>query len=635
MLRKVAASFAFVLAITVSIAQPVITSFNPSTAPVGATVTINGTNFNPVAANNIVSFGTARASVISANTTQLTVTVPAAATFDRITVRNTGLPDTYIVQSTQPFLPTWSGQGAIDSNSFKEKQTLISAFSNVTYNHIYNEDLDGDNKIDLVVTEPGILNILRNTSQQELASFAPKQTINMAANFEITDLILKDISGDGKPDLIILGAIGGNYSSVLIFLNNSVVGNISFSSYYNIPTNLYDGRKIFLSDVDGNGKPEIITFHRHIRQLAIWRNISGLGVYAFANIPSILSVTGEVVDLKMGDLDGDGKDDIALSNFQEPSLLIFRNISVDGEFLFANAHNINSGPNNGNLMLMDLNNDQFPEIILLNRNWGQIITYKNISTPGEVNFTPTDIYSPPGAGRLDYIISHDFDGDGIADIAAREGYYINVVKNRSLGQSILLGNSQRYFFGFDQVGRRLSAGDFNGDGKPEIATLAKEITSTNVILHENDVPFAIIGCPGNSIVINNPVAGSSYIWQVNTPSGFVDLANDATYSGVTTSSLQILNIPASFYGNEYRCVVDGISKRSNSIIFRNEWTGAVDQAWENPANWSCGSAPNANTDVVVKTGTILINSNVTVRSLTVQPGASITVAPGFTLTITH
>ena len=54
-------------------AQPVINSFSPVSAPVGTTV--DGNNFNPGSANNIIYFGGVKASVLSAILNSLTVIV--------------------------------------------------------------------------------------------------------------------------------------------------------------------------------------------------------------------------------------------------------------------------------------------------------------------------------------------------------------------------------------------------------------------------------------------------------------------------------------------------------------------------------------------------------------------------------
>lgn len=56
--------------------------------------------------------------------------------------------------------------------------------------------------------------------------------------------------------------------------------------------------------------------------------------------------------------------------------------------------------------------------------------------------------------------------------------------------------------------------------------------------------------------------------------------------------------------------------------------------WENPGNWSCGTVPDLFTDVVIGSGaTVVINSNVSIATLSINPGASFTVNSPFTLTL--
>lgn len=75
--------FAVVSACKNEVEQPApvtsITSINPTSAPVGSTIVITGTNFNTTPASNSVSFGTVPAQVVSATSTQLVVTVPTNA----------------------------------------------------------------------------------------------------------------------------------------------------------------------------------------------------------------------------------------------------------------------------------------------------------------------------------------------------------------------------------------------------------------------------------------------------------------------------------------------------------------------------------------------------------------------------
>lgn len=65
----------------------------------------------------------------------------------------------------------------------------------------------------------------------------------------------------------------------------------------------------------------------------------------------------------------------------------------------------------------------------------------------------------------------------------------------------------------------------------------------------------------------------------------------------------------------------------------NIWTGTISNAWEDPANWSSGTIPDENTDVIINSGTVTVNSDIKVRSLRVNPNAVFSVSTGFTLTI--
>ncbi len=150
--------------------------------------------------------------------------------------------------------------------------------------------------------------------------------------------------------------------------------------------------------------------------------------------------------------------------------------------------------------------------------------------------------------------------------------------------------------------------------------------------------FNFMLCSGgvNTSLVSN-VSGSSYQWQVNNGSNYTNLSNGINYNGVSSLSLQLNNIPSSWYGYQYRCLVDGTNYSDiYTLKFTDTWTGADGtSAWENPANWSCESVPDTNTDVIINTGIVVLNSNSSVRSITVDPGVSFTINPGYNLTITH
>ncbi len=138
-------------------------------------------------------------------------------------------------------------------------------------------------------------------------------------------------------------------------------------------------------------------------------------------------------------------------------------------------------------------------------------------------------------------------------------------------------------------------------------------------------------CAAAVTIYRSDLSGNNYQWQVNTGTGFTNLNNSSIFSGVNTAQLSIANAPTSWYGNKYRCIVDGNAGNVFSMVFVNYWLGTVSNAWENPQNWSCGVVPDGFTDVVVNSGTVTLNSNTTVAAITVTPGAHVIVNPAYQL----
>lgn len=142
-------------------------------------------------------------------------------------------------------------------------------------------------------------------------------------------------------------------------------------------------------------------------------------------------------------------------------------------------------------------------------------------------------------------------------------------------------------------------------------------------------------CPGSNAYVNSDVAGTTYQWQVNGGSGFVNITDTATYADFTTRRLHIKNTNSGMYGYQYRCIVNGGStSRTIALRFVSYWSGSEDIRWENVNNWGCSkTVPDVSTDVFIASGTVLINSNVLVRSLTVNPGVNIIIKDGYSLEI--
>ncbi|HEY4800550.1 MAG TPA: FG-GAP-like repeat-containing protein, partial [Bacteroidia bacterium] len=200
-------------------AAPSIVSFAPTSGPIGTSVVISGANFNSVASNNVVFFGATKAVVTAASASSLTVTVPAGATYQYISIGD--ITNNLTAYSAQPFTTTFSCGGVLDSTSFAAKVDFTTGNNPFM---VSIRDLDGDGKPDLAVTNSNdnSVSVFLNTSTSGTVSFAAK--VDLVTGINPKGVAFGDLNGDGKPDLVT-----ANYSSntVSVFKNTSTVGTIS------------------------------------------------------------------------------------------------------------------------------------------------------------------------------------------------------------------------------------------------------------------------------------------------------------------------------------------------------------------------------------------------------------------------
>jgi hypothetical protein len=154
-------------------------------------------------------------------------------------------------------------------------------------------------------------------------------------------------------------------------------------------------------------------------------------------------------------------------------------------------------------------------------------------------------------------------------------------------------------------------------------------SSTSVCANSSSILIAAV----------SEIPGYSYQWQLSTNNGnsYNNISNGVLYSGVTTDTLSLNNTPSSMYGYLYRCSINGSTTGSQvaTLKFADTWTGSINTSWETAGNWSCGTIPDANTDVIINTGSPVINSMVNIRSLELDPAATLTVSQGKQLNILH
>lgn len=148
-------------------------------------------------------------------------------------------------------------------------------------------------------------------------------------------------------------------------------------------------------------------------------------------------------------------------------------------------------------------------------------------------------------------------------------------------------------------------------------------------------------CPGSNKTFSANETGTGYQWQVDNGTGYTNITDNTTYSGSNTANLLLTNAPSNMYGYKLRCMISdamGIHPSIEySLQFVINWMGTTSNAWENNANWECGTFPDANTDVYIKPGTPFspqLNSSISVRSVTlIGSGTTMQVSNGAVMNV--
>lgn len=437
---------------------PTITSFSPTSGHTSSTVTINGTNFSANPNDDIVYFGAVRAVVASATTTKLKVYVPVGTTYEPITVTVNGLT----ANSTKPFVVTFEGgNNAFTQNSFAPKKDYALGYNPCGS---YIGDFDGDGRTDMVTGDfnSSIISVLRNTSRRGSISFAQKK--NFTAGNGNRSCTAGDLDGDGKLD-IVTGNISANTISVL--RNSGTKGNISFAPKTDFATGNSPGYAV-IRDLDGDGKSEIIVTNFGSATFSVFRNTSAVGNISFDSRKDFTTALGNF-NCAISDLDGDGKPDVVVGT-EAPSNIfsVFQNTSTPGNISFAARLDYTTYPERQGVAIGDLDGDGKPDLAIENFNNPDhsLSIFRNTSTNGTISFASKIDYS--SGGTADFASITDLNGDGKPDIILNNYWSNNISVLKNIGSNGVISFAPKVDYNTGSGPRFINAADIDGDGKPDI-----------------------------------------------------------------------------------------------------------------------------------------------------------------------
>ena len=462
---------------------PVIFSFSPQKGPVGTTVKIKGSGFNIVPSNNIVFFGAAMASVSAASADSITVTVPAGASYQNISVTN--LEHNLTGYSSMPFIVTFPGgckpdlatksdfpifggirkmnSGDIDGDGKPDLVVLngisytvsvlrnISTSGGVSFdasvsfatvyfpNSISIGDLDGDGRPDLALANLsyGSVSVLRNISTPGAVNFEPK--VDFTAEMNAFSISMGDLDGDGRPDLAVANDNGGS-NTFSVLRNASTPGTISFAPKIEFATSPYSS-SVSIGDITGDGKPDLVVASAYYNSVYVYNNTSRLGIISFFPLgPYLCPVGSNPFSVSIGDITGDGKQDLAVANRGSNTVSVLRNTSTPSDLVgvsFAPKVDFTTEVEPVSVSIGDIDGDGKPDLFVANKSSNTVSVFRNTSTSGGVSFAAkTNFITGSYPNSVSLV---EIDGDGrpdLVDANSSGSFNISVFRNLAIPSSL-------------------------------------------------------------------------------------------------------------------------------------------------------------------------------------------------------
>jgi hypothetical protein len=330
-------------------------------------------------------------------------------------------------------------------------------------------DLDGDGRVDIIIPNRGSnsVSIFRNTSTNGMIAFA---RIDLATASNPYRVAVSDMDGDGKLDLVVGHAIGTTLSNTIsVFRNTSISGSIAFAPRLDFVATVPGSTSgtVGVGEFDGDGKPDVIALDYY--GAALFRNTSTPGVIRFAEKVNLATGSGAYHFVAIADIDGDRKQDLAIYNGgNNGTVSLYRNTGSPGVIGFELQIIFPVGGPYG-MSLGDLNGDGKPELVVSNFSSATLSVFKNLSSAGTISFGQKTDY--PTVIRPFVNAIGDLDGDGKPDIAvsnqANNPPIVSVFKNTSSGDVISL--APRIDYGTGYAALSIVIVDLDGDGKPDLA----------------------------------------------------------------------------------------------------------------------------------------------------------------------
>lgn len=368
-------------------------------------------------------------------------------------------------------------------------------------------DFNNDGKLDLATS---------NDNSNKVSVFLGTGTgsFGAATVFSVgtapRSIISADFNGDGKADLAVANGLSNNIS-VLLGTGTGSFGTATNFAAANYPSSVCSG------DFNADGKLDLAVSNVSSNNVSI---LLGTGTGSFGTAVNFGCGGSQPNSVISADFNGDSKLDLAIANDNSANVSV---LLGTGTGSFGTATTFALGTNPTSVSTSDFNGDGKVDLVTGNQSNG---VYVLLGTGTGSFGSPANFSTINGQ----FVITGDFNTDGNVDIAAVGGS-ISVVLGDGAGS---FGMATDFTAGTGTNG--ICSADFNGDGKPDLATANYTSNDMSVLLNCNTSSVQTICYPTPSGIDNTWTGGWSYKEYI-IPSGYkIDSVNmGATRPGYPAS----------------------------------------------------------------------------------------------------
>jgi len=341
-----------------------------------------------------------------------------------------------------------------------------------------------------------------------------------------------DFNADGKSDLAVANSVGSN---VTVLLGN---GSGGFTEAGSSPFSVgFFPLSVAVGDFNADGKADLAVANSFDDNVTILLGSGSGGFAAAAGSP--VNVGASPQSLAVGDFNADGKADLAVANGNDDNVTVLLG-NGSGGFAAASGSPFSVGGFPTSVTVGDFSGDGKADLAVANDTDDNVTILLGNGSGG---FTAA-AGSPFNVGSAPFSVAvGDFNGDGKADLAGANNFDDNV--------TVLLGNGSGGFaelvgspFSVGSAPTFVVVGDFNGDGKADLAVANQFDNNITVLLGAtpatvtNVTSSTVNGTYGVGAAISIQVVFTKNVAVTGTPQLALNSGATVNYSsGTGTSTL--------------------------------------------------------------------------------------------------